>query len=121
MTTLGVIFLLFPEQLVWLVTDEPTLLEQTPQLVWLAGWGQIGFATSIVFAGVLRGAGDTRTTMMINYGSTYLVRLPMVWLFAMSLGWGLTGVWIALVGELLLRGLFFLGRFLHGGWAKVEV
>jgi len=59
--------------------------------------------------------------MMINYGSTYLVRLPMVWLFAMTMGLGLTGVWIGLVAELLLRGVFFLARFLHGGWARVEV
>ena len=37
------------------------------------------------------------------------------------MGLGLTGVWLALCGELVIRGCLYMGRYVHGGWARVEV
>lgn len=121
MTTLGLLFILIPEIFVWMMTDQPTFLEQAPTLLMIAGFAQIGFATAMVLSGALRGAGDTRMSMMLNFASTYIVRLPLAWWLGVSLGWGLTGVWIALSAELLLRGALFLARFLHGGWQRIKV
>jgi Na+-driven multidrug efflux pump len=49
------------------------------------------------------------------------LRLPLAWLLGVKLGKGLTGIWIGLCTELAVRGLLFLARFLHGGWARVKV
>ncbi len=121
MTSLGVAFMVVPDVFVWLITDEPTFAEVCPSLVTIAGWAQLGFASYIVFAGALRGAGDTRTTMLLSFGSTFLVRLPLVYVVGMVLDGGLAGVWTVLSGELLVRGALFFGRFYHGGWTRVRV
>jgi Na+-driven multidrug efflux pump len=34
---------------------------------------------------------------------------------------GLPGIWMGLMGEIVIRGGFFVARFLHGGWTKIKV
>ncbi|MEX2672397.1 MAG: MATE family efflux transporter [Phycisphaeraceae bacterium] len=121
MSSLGILFILIPQPFVWVMTDQPTFLDQAPTLLVICGFAQIGFGTAMILAGALRGAGDTRTTMLLNFASTYIVRLPLVWFMGVTLEWGLVGVWIALSLELTVRGLLFLARFLHGGWQHVKV
>ncbi|NBB83163.1 MAG: MATE family efflux transporter [Alphaproteobacteria bacterium] len=121
MVSFGVLFMAIPEALTRIFTDQQPFLTDVPRMIFHAGWAQIGFATYLVLAGVLRGSGDTRTTMWLTLGSTFLVRLPLVWVLGITLELGLTGVWIALAVELVFRGVLFLARFLHGGWTHVRV
>lgn len=117
----GVFFVVFAEGLVAIVTDKPVFLETSPPLLRLSGYVQGGFGTAIVFSAVLRGAGDTLTAMALTYGSTFLVRLPLVYLLGVSLNLGLKGIWYGLCFELMFRGLLFLVSFLRGGWARAKV
>ncbi len=71
---------------------------------------------SIVTAGALRGAGDTLIPSMINLASMWGVRITAASLLAPRLG--LVGVWIAMCGELCVRGLLFLVRLLRGKWME---
>lgn len=121
MGSLGVVFMLAPGLLVRVVTNEPALLATAPTLLRMAGAVQAFFGSAIVLAQAMRGAGDTRTTMWLTYLSTFLVRLPAVYLLGITAGLGLVGVWIGLCGELVFRGVLFSARFLHGGWTRVRV
>ena len=121
MVTLGVVMMVIPDLLTRAFTDKEPFLTDVPPLVFHAGWAQLGFALFLVLSGALRGAGDTRTTMWLTYGSTFLVRLPLTWLVGIHLGYGLEGIWVVLAAELMFRGLLFTARFLHGGWAKIKV
>ena len=69
----------------------------------------------------MRGAGDTRWPMILSNVSTWLIRLPAVFVLGVVFEWGIVGVWYALCGELLVRGVLFTARFLHEGWLKVRV
>jgi putative MATE family efflux protein len=121
MGAMGVLFWLAPEALVRMVTKEPRLLAMTPDLLRICAPVQVLFATSIVLSQAMRGAGATRSTMLVSSFSTWCVRLPAAYLLGVHLGWGLNGLWIALCGELALRGVLFGGQFLRGRWAKVSV
>ncbi|MEX0886045.1 MAG: MATE family efflux transporter [Phycisphaeraceae bacterium] len=122
MAAMGVVFILFPEALARLLApDEPTLYEAAAPLLIIAGPVQVFFGTYMVLAHVLRGAGDTTTAMALTYGCTFLLRLPAAWVLAEPMGMGLVGVWLALCGELVIRGLVFAARFMHGGWMRVRV
>ncbi|MEX0777058.1 MAG: MATE family efflux transporter [Phycisphaeraceae bacterium] len=121
MMLLGLVFILIPEQLVWLISNADTHMEQAPRLVRMAGFIQVFFGTYAVLSNAIRGAGDTRSAMLMTYASTFLIRLPAAALLGVVLDLGLLGVWIALCGELIIRGGMFAARFLHGGWAKVKV
>lgn len=121
MTLLGALFIAVPEWFVYPITDEKVFREVCPQLLKIVGWAQPGFAACLVFSQALRGAGDTRTALVLTYASTFLVRLPLVWLFGIHWGYGLWGVWVALSSELLFRGVLFTVSFVRGNWAKVKV
>ncbi len=139
MAALGVGFLTIPDAMVGVFTQQPTHLELAPTLVWISGLIQIPFALLLVLRSGMRGAGDSRMTMIITNVSTFAVRLPLVYVLSGvdiplpdALGggvienpspWdgGLIGVWWALCIELVVRAALFLWRFLQGGWARVRV
>lgn len=144
----GACFVLFPRTLTGLLSAQPEHLELTPRLLIICGVVQIPFAFGLVLRSALRGAGDVKAVMALTWISTYAIRLPLAFLFSGAdlrlfpsgsgeavTYWltvpnpmpddfpiqGLWGLWIGLCADLLLRGLMFLARFLHGGWLKARV
>ncbi len=120
MGVLGVTFMLFPGGYIFLMTDAPGLTELATTPLIIAGTVQVFFAAQMVFGQALRGAGDTKATMAITAFSTLVVRVPSAYVIAHTLGYGLTGVWVALCGEMVVRAGLFTARFFHGGWRGIE-
>ena len=77
------------------------------------------YAANIVAEGVFRGAGDTLVPSLLDFGSMWLVRLPMAAVLSRSMG--LRGVWIAMCVELCVRGGLFLLRLAGKKWQKDAV
>jgi len=121
MALMGVLFIAIPEPLVRIYTNQPDLLEAAPPLLRMCGYVQFFFASALILSNALRGAGDTRMTMILTSLSIYGVRVPLAWYFGVVLGYGLYGIWIGLCAELVVRGLLFVGRYLHGGWLRIRV
>ena len=74
------------------------------------------YAASIVAYGAFVGVGDTLLPATMNFGSIWLVRIPLAAILAPTCG--LRGVWIAMCAELAFRGLIFLARMKWGRWLK---
>lgn len=135
MGTMGVCFILFPRQIVGLMSQQESHLELAPTLLFMTGFVQIPFAIGMALRTGMRGAGDSKVVMVITWVTTYAVRLPLAWFFSgieVPLGgglvlpnpgpdWGLIGIWVGLLIDLVIRAALFLARFLHGGWARVSV
>ena len=121
MGTLGLAFIFFGEQLTRVISDEPVYLDRVPDLLLICGLIQVFFALNMIIRQALRGVGDTRWTLLITVVSTYGIRLPAAWFLGVYMGMGLTGIWIGLCGELVVRGCLFTARFLHGGWQRIQV
>ena len=126
MGAMGLTFILFPDWYVGLLVSQQDEQAQivrdlaTPLLV-VAGFAQFFFGTYLVISQSLRGAGETVGPMVLMYISTFLIRLPAAWFIGVYLGFGLTGVWIALCSELVIRGLIFFGWFQLGRWKRIKV
>jgi Na+-driven multidrug efflux pump len=121
MGAVGLMFLLFPAQIVGFFTNDPQVIELGILPLRMVGLIQPVLAATMIFAGGLRGAGDTRWPMVVTAGSIWLVRLPLAYLFAVVLDWGLLGAWSALAIDLSLRGLLNYLRFRSGRWKSVQV
>ncbi len=121
MSLAGVVFCIWGEPLTRLISDDPVHLELAPTLLFICGVIQVNFALAMVLRTGMRGAGDTKWAMIITWSSTYLIRLPASYIIGYEMGYGLIGVWIALCGEIVVRSVFFLARFMHGGWKQVRV
>ncbi len=121
MSLSGLLFIWIPDVLIGAFTPVQLHREVAPQLLWVCGWVQPLFAVAIVFSQAIKGAGDTRSTMVIGYASLFLVRLPLAYLLGVTFELGLVGVWYGLCGEMAVRGLLYAARFFQGGWLKTQV
>jgi len=121
MSAMGLVFLLFPAQIVGFFTNEAQVVELGTLPLQMVGLIQPILAATMIFAGGLRGAGDTRFPMVVTGLSIWLLRLPLAYLLGLVLGWGLLGAWGALALDLSMRGLLNFMRFRGGRWKSVQV
>jgi putative MATE family efflux protein len=80
-----------------------------------------GLCSVMVLSGCLRGAGDTRTPMIVTLAGTVLFRVPVTYLFAISLNGGLKGIWLATAVDWSMRALIMFFFYIRGRWKTVNV
>ena len=97
-----------------LLTPDPAVQSLGAQVLRIEAFAEPLYAVSIAAAGAMRGAGDTLLPSVLNLVSMWGVRITTAALFAPHLG--LVGVWLAMCGELWVRGILFLVRLLRERW-----
>lgn len=120
MSTMGIIFFLFPGFFVSFFTDDPAVIDTAAQVLRIVAIGQPFLAWTMVYAGGLRGAGDTRTVLLITATSVFVTRIGLAYTLV-RLGLGLNGAWIAMVIDLIVRGSVLKYRFAKGAWKYVRI
>lgn len=114
MTLMGVLMWLFAKPIMELITPVDSIVELGAAVLRIEAWAEPMFAAAIVAYGVFVGVGDTKIPAIMNFGSIWVIRVPLAWILSQSLG--LRGVWIAMAIELTIRGLLFLGRLFFTRW-----
>jgi putative MATE family efflux protein len=119
MSVMGVIFFVFAQPIMALSASG----EQRQEIIdsGVAALRVIAFAQPIqavgfVLAGALRGAGDTRFPMVSTGIAMWIFRLPLAYVFAITLGFGLAGVYVAMAGDNLILMLLNIWRWRQGKW-----
>ncbi|MDO4550768.1 MAG: MATE family efflux transporter [Planctomycetia bacterium] len=90
------------------------------------------FTVTVVFSGVLRGAGDTRCPLVISFFGFLFVRILCTYYFSFSeinlgswvihgMNWGVVGAWIAMAADIIVRCFLLSARFWYGKWKRIEV
>jgi len=118
---MALIFFIFPEQLISLYTDNPEIISRGAVNLRIIAFSQIPMGTHFIFAGSLRGAGDTKAVFYSTALSSWIFRLLLGYILVHPLGLGLTGGWIAMVIDWLVRGSYVFYRFKKGEWKTIEV
>lgn len=118
MSVMGVVMWLAAPFMMNLMTPVEEIRTLGTEILRIEAWAEPMFAASIVAYGVFVGVGDTMLPAFMNFGSIWLVRLPLAALLAPS--FGLKGVWMAMCAELCFRGLIFLARLVSGKWNKLR-
>lgn len=122
MALMGVVLFVFDEPLVRaFVPEDSTVVDFGVDAIRIAAFIQPFMAASFVFGGALRGAGDTRTTLMITVGSIWITRVPLAYVLAHPLGLGLVGAWLGIGVDFATRATLFWLRFKGGKWQFIRV
>lgn len=79
------------------------------------------YPTSYMLPNALRGAGDTKYTMVVSMMTMFGLRIGMAYVLGQWLGLGLLGIWLAMQIDWIARSAFFVGRFLRGKWKSIKV
>ena len=121
MCTFGILFLLIPGQLASIFSPEKDVLGLTIICVMIAAIEQPALAVYMVYAGGLRGAGDTLSPMMITIIGTLFFHVPVAYLFGIVFGWGLAGVWFGAALDWIGRAIAVYILYRRGRWRRIEV
>ncbi len=108
-------FLVAPRFWAGLFTSDAGVLALSASVLRVAGLFQLSDGVQVVATGVLRGAGDTRTPMLWNLLTHWLVGLPLCWGLGVAAGLGVVGVWWG-----LLAGLTLVAVALVAVWRRRE-
>lgn len=121
MGVMGLLFILFPRIWLSLYAPEAELIPLATTLVRWTGVAQPFMAVAFVFAGALRGAGDTRSVMYATAVSMWGIRLGLTYLFMFIFGLGAVGAWMAMAADTAVRAIIMAFIFSRGTWKKVKV
>ncbi|MEW5873562.1 MAG: MATE family efflux transporter [Candidatus Zixiibacteriota bacterium] len=110
-----VVFLTFPESIMRIFVDDPAVLEAGKDYVRILALSQILMGWEIVLEGAFSGSGDTIPPMAVSIVGSVL-RIPLAWFLAVSLGWGVAGVWWAISISTLIKGTAVYIWFSLGHW-----
>ena len=105
----------------WLSPDDAHIIALTTRCLLVTGFVQPFFAATLIFAGALRGAGDTLVVMVLNLLSVLGLRFTGVIVVGLWLHRGLVAIWVVLAAELAVRGTLSYLRFLQSGWQRLDV
>ena len=115
------IFLIFPAQMATIFKPEPSVLSLAVVCVMIAALEQPALAIYMVYSGGLRGAGDTISPMIITIVGTLCFHVPISYLFGITLGWGLAGVWFGSALDWICRAIAIYILYRRGRWKRVKV
>jgi multidrug resistance protein, MATE family len=93
---LGALFILLPETVISIITNNAEVAAAARPILQIAGAGQIIYAGGIVLAHALQAAGATVYVMWVEVLTHWVVFLPVCYVLGVVLGWGIIGAWMAL-------------------------
>ena len=73
-------------------------------------------AWSVILAGGLNGAGDTKSVMVIVALCIWLVRVPLSYTLVVHLGLGPAAVWWSMNFSIFFQAIFITGRYFSRKW-----
>ena len=77
--------------------------------------------SQVIYMGCLRGAGDTLYTAIASMISVTFVRTFISYFCGYVLNWGITGIWLGVLGDQISRFIFASIRFKAGKWVQIKI
>ncbi len=120
MTVMGLAIVVGAEPIIAIFNVDPATELGRYSILWMRilGWGMPIVGVHIALIGMLRGAGATNTSLMINTVGTVIVQVPLSWFLGFVVGWGAFGIWVALPISFLVRMCLGIVAYRRGGWAQ---
>lgn len=121
MTAFGVLFLIFPTEIIKMFTGDPAIVTLASKALWIVSFCQPFLAAAMVLSGALRGAGATKSVLFATATGMYLIRVPLTYLFLYQLNTGLLGAWVVMSIDLIYRSIYCFILFYKGKWRYIKV
>lgn len=125
----GFVFLSAPGTLIGLFTEDSAIVAIGIPALIIGSFEGLFLGSFQAISGGMRGAGDTRTPMIVTTIGIWFVRLPLCAILGLppelTLGLGqdlgLKGVWIGTLSDWIIRAVMITWAFRKGRWKQVKV
>lgn len=117
--SLAILFI--PTLLLAPFTKDTGVLEAGALYLRYLGYAYIPFALMFTLGGVLRGAGDTVTAMLLTLISLWVIRVPLAAYLSVNPYLGVKGIWLAIVISIYTGLIINYLYYRTGRWKKFAV
>jgi MATE family, multidrug efflux pump len=118
---IGLIFLLLAPQIISIFTNDPEVAGYGIRCLRIVSAGFVFYGYGMTLTAAFNGAGDTRTPTWIHLGCLWLWEIPLAWTLAHPLGFGPTGVFVAVSVAFSTLALVSAVLFSKGTWKTRRV
>jgi multidrug resistance protein, MATE family len=87
----------------------------------ISAFEQPFMALAMALGGGLRGAGDTKSPVIVGILGVWGVRVPLAWALAFPAGLGLNGIWITMIADWAVRTAVFSLIYRRGRWKAIKL
>lgn len=118
LTIMSTFMFIFSRELMSAMTPNEEIIELGSQILRIEAIAEPFFGAAIVSYSIFVGAGNSLLPNIINMTSMWIVRIPLA--MYMAANHGLTGVWVAMCIELIVRGIIFLCFLKSPKWLDTQ-
>lgn len=102
--------------MIFFIPHDPLVQEIGRKMFYIVAPSVIFFAIFRIFAGAFQGSGHTMPVMITSLLRIWIVRLPLVWLLSIYLGWGHYGIWWGMLFSNIFTATLIFILYLKGNW-----
>jgi Na+-driven multidrug efflux pump len=113
---LGLIFVLFPQYVLLIITEDQSIIETAMSSLRIAGFAQIFYGFGVVLANGLQAAGRTMFVMKAEVITNILIFVPVAYFLGVYLQLGLFWAWVALPIYIISYSLAIYLKFNSTSW-----
>jgi putative MATE family efflux protein len=121
MAGMGLFFFFFPHTLLRAFTTDEAVIELGTMFLKIVALLQVPLALTMVLAGSLRGAGDTRFIMGATMIGMWGVRVPLALIAALWMRQSVFYIWTAMIADWTVRMGLLLWRYQSERWRQIQV
>ncbi len=117
----AVIFIVFPEPIIRLFTNDPTVVPFGVDCLRVVSYGNLAYAYGMVMVQSFNGAGDTLTPTVVNLFGYWLFQIPVAYFLAFQAGLGPKGVFAAIPIAETAIAIVGVALFRQGRWKTKKI
>jgi Na+-driven multidrug efflux pump len=121
LSVVGLVFLLFAPALIRIFSSDPEVIPYGVRCLRIVAAGFLFYGYGMVLTAAFNGAGDARTPTYIYLVCLWMLEIPLAWALAYPLGFGPTGVFIAVSVAFSALALMSGVLFRLGSWKTKRV
>jgi Na+-driven multidrug efflux pump len=117
----SIIGMLLGKVLMGVFTDNQEIITLGSNILMMNIFLELGRTTNIILIACLRGAGDVFYPTGCAIFSMWFISVLGSYVFAVVLGLGIYGLWIAFAADELFRGIMMIIRWKGGKWRSKRI
>ncbi len=113
---ISITLFLLSTPIVSLFTDNPEVISLAKSVMFVDIFLELGRTSNLICIRALQASGDIQFPVIIGITTMFLLAVLFSYIFGLVLGWGLVGVWIAMMLDECIRGVIVFIRWKKDYW-----
>jgi len=118
---LAIIFAAYPLSHIFDVKSDTPLEAYTVEWMRILGYAMLPSAVHIALVGLLQGSGATRTSLRLNFWTTFIIQIPVAYVLGFTCHLDALGVWLSFPISFTARATLYFIAYKREKWAVTGI